>query len=87
MSIRYYSTNRNLKNVEGITPFTGKVSFKEALLKGQASDEGLVYAGYYSSTFFERYSEFERQTIQRYGIAGCQSVSWPMSFHWRFSKK
>jgi threonine synthase len=41
MSIRYYSTNRNLKNVEGITPFTGKVSFKEALLKGQASDEGL----------------------------------------------
>jgi threonine synthase len=41
MAIRYYSTNRNLKNVEGITPFTGKVSFKEALLKGQASDEGL----------------------------------------------
>ena len=35
MSIRYYSTNRNLKNVAGITPFTGKVSFKEALLKGQ----------------------------------------------------
>jgi threonine synthase len=30
-----------LNNVEGITPFTGKVSFKEALLKGQASDEGL----------------------------------------------
>ena len=41
MPIRYYSTNRNLKNVAGITPFTGKVSFKEALLKGQASDEGL----------------------------------------------
>ena len=41
MSIRYYSTNRHLNNVEGITPFTGKVSFKEALLKGQASDEGL----------------------------------------------
>lgn len=41
MSIRYYSTNRNLKNIAGITPFTGKVSFKEALLKGQASDEGL----------------------------------------------
>jgi threonine synthase len=41
MSIRYYSTNRNLKNVPGITPFTSKVSFKEALLKGQASDEGL----------------------------------------------
>ena len=30
-----------MKNVTGITPFTGKVSFKEALLKGQASDEGL----------------------------------------------
>jgi threonine synthase len=30
-----------LNNVPGITPFTGKVSFKEALLKGQASDEGL----------------------------------------------
>jgi threonine synthase len=41
MSILYYSTNRNLKNIAGITPFTGKVSFKEALLKGQASDEGL----------------------------------------------
>ncbi|PKN50704.1 MAG: threonine synthase [Deltaproteobacteria bacterium HGW-Deltaproteobacteria-13] len=41
MSIGYYSTNRNLKNVAGIIPFTGKVSFKEALLKGQASDEGL----------------------------------------------
>jgi len=41
MPILYYSTNRKLNNVEGITPFTGKVSFKEALLKGQASDEGL----------------------------------------------
>jgi threonine synthase len=41
MPILYYSTNRILNNVEGITPFTGKVSFKEALLKGQASDEGL----------------------------------------------
>jgi threonine synthase len=41
MSISYYSTNRYLNNVEGIIPFTGKVSFKEALLKGQASDEGL----------------------------------------------
>jgi threonine synthase len=41
MSIRYYSTNRHLNNIEGIIPFTGKVLFKEALLKGQASDEGL----------------------------------------------
>ena len=41
MSIRYYSTNRNLKNVAGIIPFTGSVSFKEALLAGQAPDEGL----------------------------------------------
>jgi threonine synthase len=41
MPISYYSTNRHLNNVAGITPFTGKVSFKEALLKGQASDEGL----------------------------------------------
>lgn len=41
MSIRYYSTNRNLKNIVGITPFTGSVSFKDALLAGQASDEGL----------------------------------------------
>lgn len=41
MSIRYYSTNRNLKNIAGIIPFTGAVSFKEALLAGQASDEGL----------------------------------------------
>jgi threonine synthase len=41
MSIRYYSTNRNLKNVAGIVPFTGAVSFKDALLAGQAPDEGL----------------------------------------------
>jgi threonine synthase len=41
MPIRYYSTNRNLKNVAGIIPFAGKVSFKEALLAGQAPDEGL----------------------------------------------
>ncbi|NTW77959.1 MAG: threonine synthase, partial [Syntrophaceae bacterium] len=41
MSIQYYSTNRNLNNVAGITPFTGSVSFKEALLAGQAPDEGL----------------------------------------------
>ena len=41
MPIRYYSTNRYLDNVPGITPFTGKVSFKDALLAGQAPDEGL----------------------------------------------
>jgi threonine synthase len=41
MPIRYYSTNRNLKTVAGISPFTGSVSFKEALLAGQAPDEGL----------------------------------------------
>jgi len=41
MSIRYYSTNRHVKNMAGITPFTGNVSFKEALLAGQAPDEGL----------------------------------------------
>ena len=41
MSIRYYSTNRYLNNVAGIIPFTGKVSFREALLTGQAPDEGL----------------------------------------------
>ncbi len=39
--IRYYSTNRNLKDVEGIVPFKGYVSFKDALLQGQAPDEGL----------------------------------------------
>ena len=41
MAIRYYSTNRHVKHVAGITPFTGSVSFKEALLAGQAPDEGL----------------------------------------------
>lgn len=41
MSIQYYSTNRNLNSAAGITPFTGSVSFKEALLAGQAPDEGL----------------------------------------------
>jgi threonine synthase len=41
MSIRYYSTNRYLTNNAGIIPFTDKVSFQEALLAGQAPDEGL----------------------------------------------
>ena len=39
--IRYYSTNRNLTDTPGIVPFKGYVSFKDALLKGQAPDEGL----------------------------------------------
>ncbi len=41
MPIRYYSTNRHLKNVPGIDPFDGLVSFREALLAGQAPEEGL----------------------------------------------
>jgi threonine synthase len=40
-SIRYYSTNRHLDHVPGITPFRETVSFREALLMGQAPDEGL----------------------------------------------
>ncbi|HVO65881.1 MAG TPA: threonine synthase [Syntrophales bacterium] len=39
--IRYYSTNRNLDGASGIVPFKGMVTFKEALLRGQAPDEGL----------------------------------------------
>ncbi|HOI74453.1 MAG TPA: threonine synthase [Syntrophales bacterium] len=39
--ILYYSTNRNLDQAPGIVPFKGKVSFREALLQGQAPDEGL----------------------------------------------
>jgi threonine synthase len=39
--IRYYSTNRNLDRVPGIVPFKGTVSFRDALLLGQAPDEGL----------------------------------------------
>ena len=41
MSIRYYSTNRHVNPASGITPFTGNVSFREALLTGQAPDGGL----------------------------------------------
>jgi threonine synthase len=44
--IRYYSTNRNLEGVEGIKPFKGCVSFQEALLRGQAPDEGLFMPDY-----------------------------------------
>ena len=40
-NIRYYSTNRHLDGTPGIIPFRGTVSFKEALLQGQAPDEGL----------------------------------------------
>ncbi len=41
IKIRYYSTNRNLTGVEGVVPFKGYVSFRDALLAGQAPDEGL----------------------------------------------
>ncbi len=40
-AVRYVSTNRDLRGVEGIVPFTERVSFREALLLGQAPDEGL----------------------------------------------
>lgn len=39
--IHYYSTNRNLDGVSRIVPFKKYVSFSEALLQGQAPDEGL----------------------------------------------
>src|SRR5512133_651059 len=39
--LRYYSPNRHLDQVPGITPFRETVSFREALLMGQAPDEGL----------------------------------------------
>jgi threonine synthase len=39
--IRYFSTNRNLGAVPGMKPFTQTVSFRDALLQGQAPDEGL----------------------------------------------
>lgn len=41
MAIRYYSTNRQIKSGDNFTPFTGFVSFEEALLRGQAPDGGL----------------------------------------------
>jgi len=41
MPIRYYSTNRNLGLSGGGKPFRETVSFREALLMGQAPDEGL----------------------------------------------
>ena len=40
-TLRYYSTNRNLDHQPGIVPFKELVSFREALLMGQAPDEGL----------------------------------------------
>ena len=39
--IRYYSTNGRLEPTDEISPFSGTVSFREALLMGQAPDEGL----------------------------------------------
>ena len=39
--ISYYSTNRYLDSAPGIAPFTESVTFQEALLMGQAPDEGL----------------------------------------------
>ncbi len=40
-NILYYSTNRNLDGIPPIVPFKDTVLFKEALLRGQAPDEGL----------------------------------------------
>ena len=39
--LRYYSTNRHLDHIPGITPYKETVTFREALLMGQAPDEGL----------------------------------------------
>src|SRR5271157_704050 len=39
--ISYYSTNRNLAGIPGLVPWKKSVSFREALLHGQAPDEGL----------------------------------------------
>jgi len=39
--IYYYSTNRNLAGTSGLVPCKNAVSFREALLHGQAPDEGL----------------------------------------------
>jgi len=40
-AVRYFSTNRRLDAVAGLKPFKQTVSFREALLQGQALDEGL----------------------------------------------
>ncbi|MDY1590588.1 MAG: threonine synthase [Methanofastidiosum sp.] len=42
--IKYYSTNRNI-NEAGFIPFKGLVSFKDALMMGQAPDAGLFMPG------------------------------------------
>jgi threonine synthase len=39
--ICYYSTNRNLDSISALVPWKKTVSFREALLRGQAPDEGL----------------------------------------------
>jgi threonine synthase len=40
-ALRYYSTNRNIEPTKTVTPFRETASFREALLLGQAPDEGL----------------------------------------------
>jgi threonine synthase len=40
-AIRYYSTNRNIEPMGQIVPYRETVSFQDALLMGQAPDEGL----------------------------------------------
>jgi len=51
--IYYYSTNRNLDGVPGVSPFKGRVTFREALLQGQAPDEGLFMPEPIPSLCFE----------------------------------
>ena len=53
--ISYYSTNRNI-NEAGFTPFKDLVSFKDALMMGQAPDAGLFMP--------ERMPNFSRGEIE-----------------------
>ena len=80
MNIRYYSTNRNLDGIEGIVPFKGSVTFGEALLQGQAPDEGLFMP---DAVPFFRPTKSCRSRGRRTPSARCwwRTPSWARKFH------
>jgi len=67
-SIRYYSTNRTLDPEKVAVPFIGTVSFREALLMGQAPDEGLFIP--------ERIPEISLEDIPPQGQTYTEAACW-----------
>ena len=78
--IKYYSTNRNIKEA-GFIPFKGLVSFKDALMMGQAPDAGLfmperipnISKGELEDLREKRYFEIAHTILEKFLYADIES--------------